>query len=243
MKNRVEIKAEARALIRSGVASPLLVSAILIAVQIFLSELTTFLESGTFSFLQIMEIMKNGEYPPLLAASTEEIPVYASFVAILCSLVITVLTAGYYAYCMGIRRGLEMPVSTLLDGLGIAGKVIWCSILMSIKTFLWSLLFVIPGIVAIYRYRFAMYNLITDNSLSASEAIALSCRQTEGMKMDLFVLDLSFIGWELLSLLTFGILDIWRFPYLILSDLGYYEQAQIRMGASTPGNAPPPWEP
>lgn len=242
MKNRVEIKAEARALIRSGTVSPLLVSAIVIAVQIFLSELTTYLETGTFSFLQIMEVMKTGDYSPLLAASAEEIPVYASFVSILCSLVITVLTAGYYAYCMGIHRGLEMPVSSLLDGLGIAGKVIWCSILMSIKTFLWSLLFIIPGIVAVYRYRFAIYNLITDNSLSASEAIALSCRQTEGMKADLFILDLSFIGWEILSLLTLGILDIWRLPYLIFSDLGYYEQAQLRMGTAASGDAPPPWE-
>ena len=242
MKSRIEIKAEARAFLRSGAVSPLLVTAILLAVQFFLSELATFLESGSFLTVQFMEFMKNNDYSVLFPASAEPVPTYATFVSIFGSLVVTVLTAGYYSYCMGIRQGREMPLSSLLDGLGIAGKVIWCSILMSIKTFLWSLLFVIPGIVAVYRYRFAIYNLVSDNSLSASEAIALSCRQTEGMKMDLFVLDLSFIGWSLVSILTFDILNIWLMPYMILSDLGYYEQAQIRLGASVHRDAPPPWE-
>lgn len=67
-----------------------------------------------------------------------------------------------------------MPYSTLLDGFSVAGRLILCQIIMSVKIFLWSLLFVIPGIVAAYRYRFAYYNLLTDNSLSASGAIALS---------------------------------------------------------------------
>ena len=242
MKNRAAIKAEARALIRSGTASPLLVSAILLAVQFVLNELVTFLESGTFSFIQTMDILKSGDYAALFYGTSDEIPLHVTFISILSSLLITVLTAGYYSYCMGIRRGEETPISTLLDGLGIAGKVVWCSILMSIKVFLWSMLFVIPGIVAIYRYRFAMFNLIADDSLSASQAIALSCKQTEGMKMDLFVLDLSFIGWILLSILTFDILDIWLVPYMTFCDLEYYEQAKIRLSTSERHDTPFPWE-
>ena len=92
------------------------------------------------------------------------------------------------------------------------------------------MLFVIPGIVATYRYRFAYYNILTDSSLSAGEAIRLSCQQTAGMKGDLFVLDLSFLGWAILSWLTFGLLNIWLMPYMTLSDLAYFEDAQQRMG-------------
>ena len=113
--------------------------------------------------------------------------------------------------------------------------------------FLWSLLLFIPGIIAAYRYRFAYYNILTDGSLSASEAIALSCRQTAGMKMDLFVLDLSFIGWEIVSNLTYGLLNIWLMPYKTLAELAYFEEGQRRVGRSPYGGASggqsgTPWE-
>jgi len=170
---------------------------------------------------------------------------YAMFFSILTGLFMTVLNAGFYLYCMGIRQGQEMSYGTLLDGLGSAGRLIWCSIQISVRTALWSMLFVFPGIVAAYRYRFAYYNILTDDTLSASEAIALSCRQTKGMKMDLFVLDLSFFGWSLLSDLTLGILQIWLVPYQTLSDLAYFEQGQRNVGRLPYGGQqeqPPTWE-
>ena len=91
------------------------------------------------------------------------------------------------------------------------------------------MLFVIPGLIAAYRYRFAYYNILTNDSLSAGEAIRLSCRQTSGIKGELFILDLSFIGWEIVASLTFGLLNIWLIPYMTLSDLGYFEDASGRM--------------
>ena len=81
-----------------------------------------------------------------------------------------VLNGGYYVYCIGIRRGAEMPYATLLDGLSVAGKLIWCWLQITVKIFLWSMLFVIPGIIAAYRYRFAYYNVLSDDSLSAGDA-------------------------------------------------------------------------
>lgn len=152
------------------------------------------------------------------------------FFSVLVSLAGLVLNGGYYIYCMGIRRGAEMPYSTLADGLGVAGKLIWCSIQMGVKIFLWSMLFWIPGIIAAYRYRFSYYNILTDASLTAGEAIRLSCQQTRGMKWELFVLDLSFIGWSLLSALTMGLLNMWLTPYMTLCDLAYFEEGQRRVG-------------
>lgn len=239
MKNRVTIKAEARGFIRSGSVSPLAVSAIVVLLQFIASEIATYAETGSLTITQVMRFLETGDTNIFLASGTPSS--LASFLTILASLVISVLTAGYYSYCMGIRRGQEMTCSSLLDGFGIAGKVIWCRIVMTARIFLWSMLFVIPGIVAAYRYRFAMYNLIADDSLTVNQAIALSCAQTDGMKMDLFVLDLSFIGWEFLSILTFGLLDIWRLPYVVFSDLGYYDEARFHI--PTPQrDAPPPWE-
>ena len=123
-----------------------------------------------------------------------------------------------------------MPYATLLDGLSVAGKLIWCWLQMTVKIFLWSMLFIVPGIIASYRYRFAYYNILSDDSLSAGDAIRLSCQQTQGMKGELFILDLSFIGWSILASLTMGLLNIWVTPYRTLCDLAYFEGAQQRLG-------------
>lgn len=247
MKSRVQIKEEAKALIRTGRVSPILVSAIVIVVELVMSEIVSLLEYGSLSVTQMYDILQSGDLESMATMTTTSHPA-AGFVSILVSLVTMVLAAGYYTYLMGIRRGQEMPYSSVLEGLDIAGKVIWCNILMSLKVFLWSLLFVFPGIIAAYRYRFAIYNIIENPQMTASEAIAASCRQTEGWKMELFVLDLSFIGWSFLVFLTGGILGIWYRPYFILSDLGYYEMCKGLItgsdsrDAETPNHNDTPWE-
>lgn len=81
-------------------------------------------------------------------------------------------------------------------------------------TFLWSLLFVIPGIVKSYSYSMSMYILADNPGKPALECIRESQNITNGFKMDLFVLHLSFIGWVLLSVITCGIAYIWVGPYM-----------------------------
>ena len=86
-------------------------------------------------------------------------------------------------------------------------------IVQYIFVFLWTLLFIVPGIVAAYRYRFAILNLCENPEIGVMEAINMSKAQTAGFKWQLFVLDLSFIGWALLASLTLGILNIWPVSY------------------------------
>ncbi len=240
MRSRVTIKTEAKVLIRTGRVSPLAVSAVMVAISFVLSAVQNLLETGSLlgtlsiDYQTYIEAVNRGDLDALISVIPEPSPA-ASFFTILVSLFTVVLSGGYYIYCMGIRRGLTMPVSTLADGLGAAGRLIWCSILMGIKIFLWSMLFVIPGIVASYRYRFALYNVLTDDSLTASQAIQRSCQQTNGLKADLFILDLSFIGWGILSSFTFGLLDIWLMPYQTLADLAYFEEGQRRVGGTSYG--------
>lgn len=86
--------------------------------------------------------------------------------------------------------------------------------LVGLYTFLWSLLFVIPGIIKSISYSMSMYILAENKGKSARECIAESKAMTEGHKMELFVLGLSFIGWFLLCMVTFGIATIWVVPYM-----------------------------
>ena len=97
------------------------------------------------------------------------------------------------------------------------------TLLVGLYTFLWSLLFIIPGIVKGYSYSMAMYVLADNKGKSAKECIAESKAMTEGHKMELFVLDLSFIGWYLLSALTCGLALLYLVPLLNATHANVYE--------------------
>lgn len=89
---------------------------------------------------------------------------------------------------------------------------------------LWSMLFVIPGIIKLYSYRMVPYILAEDPEIGANEAITRSREMMNGHKWNAFVLDLSFIGWALLSGLTFGILSIFYVnPYIYQTDAELYK--------------------
>ena len=235
MINRGAVKEEARRIIMGARVSPILVTLLVMVIVFVLERVTDLVEGGSLFYSYGLA----GRYYDALISSDPgdlEALLYSLprptgmtfFFSVLVSLVGLVLNGGYYIYCMGIRRGVEMPCAALADGLGVAGKLIW-----------------IPGIVALYRYRFAYYNILTDESITAGGAIRLSCQQTRGMKMELFILDLSFIGWSLLSALTMGLLNVWLTPYITLCDLAYFEEGQRRVGrgAFNGGQRPPEGDP
>ena len=86
-------------------------------------------------------------------------------------------------------------------------------LIRDIKIFLWTLLFVIPGVIKSYEYQMIPYLLAEDPTLSTEEVFAKSKAMTTGQKVDMFVLDLSFIGWMMLGTLLFGIGVYFVYPY------------------------------
>ena len=99
-------------------------------------------------------------------------------------------------------------------------SVFWANLF----TLLWSMLFVIPGIVKAIAYSLTPFLIYDYPNLGWRESVKISMRITEGHKMDIFVLVLSFIGWHLLSALTFGILAIFYVsPYSTASFALMYE--------------------
>ena len=103
-------------------------------------------------------------------------------------------------------------------------NVVKILLIRDIKVFLWSLLFVIPGIIKGLEYRMIPYLLGENPDLTEEEAFRLSKQMMDGQKAEAFVLDLSFIGWEFLSSLTWGILGIFYVsPYVHLTDAALYE--------------------
>lgn len=96
------------------------------------------------------------------------------------------------------------------------------TLLVGIFTFLWSLLFYIPGIIKGLSYSQAMTIVAENPGMSAREAINRSKAMMHGHKMDLFVLGLSFIGWVLLGAITLGIAYIWIVPYMSATMINFY---------------------
>ena len=94
--------------------------------------------------------------------------------------------------------------------------------LVGLFTYLWSLLFIIPGIIKGLSYSMSMYILAENKGKPALECIKESKAMTEGHKMDLFVLGLSFIGWILLCYITLGIAAIWVLPYMQATYVNVY---------------------
>ena len=94
---------------------------------------------------------------------------------------------------------------------------------------LWSMLFIIPGIIKSYEYRMIPYLLAEYPGMDRKEVFAESKRMMDGNKWDAFVLDLSFIGWHLLGLITVGIVEVlYVSPYIYLTDAELYRVLKIR---------------
>ena len=234
--DRAALKMEAKGIVKSARVSACLFTLLFLAISWLLSGISEYvsLDADRAYYLSVA----SGVDLSFLALHRTFSPVLVTFVSIMVGLLNVLLNAGYARYHLGIRRGEEMPYETLFDGFSFAGKLILLSIVQYIFIFLWSLLFVIPGIIAAYRYRFAVYNLCEDPEMGVMDAINMSKAQTNGFKWQLFVLDLSFLGWQILCGLTLGILYIWIQPYIFQTDIGYFQQIKSVKGIGWTPHAP-----
>jgi uncharacterized membrane protein len=115
---------------------------------------------------------------------------------------------------LGLTQGKEPELKDTFSGFDDFFSAFKVTLLVALYTFLWSLLFVIPGIVKSFSYSMSLYILAENKGMSAKECIERSKQMTDGHKMDLFVLMLSFIGWAFVGAITLGIAYIWITPYM-----------------------------
>lgn len=102
-------------------------------------------------------------------------------------------------------------------------STVWVMFLRDVYVFLWSLLFVVPGIVKGYSYRLVPYILAENTRLDRKRIFEMSSTMMQGHKAEAFVLDLSFIGWNFLNAMTFGVLGIlYVSPYMQATYAEFY---------------------
>ena len=112
-------------------------------------------------------------------------------------------------------------------------NIVKTAFLTDLFIWLWSLLFIVPGIIKAYQYRLVPYIMSENPEMSFRDAQAESARLMNGNKWKTFVLDLSFIGWDILSIFTWGLLEIFFVgPYKASTDAALYESIKYGIDAA-----------
>ena len=133
---------------------------------------------------------------------------------------------------LNVAAGCKPSAKDAFCGFNDFWSAIKLNLLTGLYIFLWSLLLVVPGIIKTFAYSMSTYILAENKGKSARECIKESKEMTNGYKFDLFVLGLSFIGWNLLCIVTFGIALIWVLPYMQVTYANAYNLLKSKKAAA-----------
>ena len=162
-------------------------------------------------------------YQVIVSAVSGFIPVVG---AIASMIIAGPMYLGVCLVFLSLARRSETQFGLLFNGFNRFASAMCTYLLMSLYTFLWMLLLIIPGIIASYAYSMSFFILVDDPSIKANEAIAKSKAMMQGNKLKLFCMYWRFLGWALLCLLTFGIGFLWLLPYTYASMAHFYEDVK-----------------
>lgn len=146
------------------------------------------------------------------------------------------LTLGTAYIYLNLTRGFDPDVNILFSGFQRFVDTLVLTLLISVFTFLWSLLLVVPGIIKAISYSQAYYILAEHPEMSGKEALDESIVMMDGHKMDYFVLVLSFLPWLLLCGITCGLASLYVVPYMQATFVNFYEEIKSPVVVNTNGN-------
>lgn len=135
-----------------------------------------------------------------------------------------VVQLGYTKFLLAQHDGKEYETKDLFSQFERFSVGFLQLFLRELYTFLWMLLLFIPGIIKSFSYAMTPFILADHPEMTASQAIRRSQELMQGHKWELFVLGLTFIGWELLSALTFGLGALWLNPYKNAAYAAFYRE-------------------
>jgi hypothetical protein len=161
-------------------------------------------------------------------------------VAIALAFVGACMSVGLCRFRLDLHDGAGARVETIFWGFGrVFFKALIVHIVTSILIFLGFLLFIIPGVIAVYRYSMINYVMAENPNMGIMDILRESRRMMKGNKWRLFCLQISFIGWSILSTLFFGIGHLWLNPYIGQAEASFYHEvsgrAAIRASAEALG--------
>ncbi|MCL2227562.1 MAG: DUF975 family protein [Oscillospiraceae bacterium] len=227
------LKAGARSLLRENAPKVFFASLLFVVLVSIITELQFRLPGTQAAYASYIEQISAGTPHSLGLLISFLNPIGTAFVVLLW-LFRRIVGFGLMSYCINLVRIRRSSALDILDGFLFLVKIASILLISSALTLLWSALLVIPGVIASYRYRQAYYILLDDPQKSAMQCIRESKSLMRGNKLDLFLIDFSFVGWSLLSasvtLLTLlfspislPVASIFVSPYMGLAHAAYYD--------------------
>ena len=274
--NRPEAKALAKQAMRTTYPHPMLVTLVYVLLASVLTNLVSSLVTNPFGAFYLYVLDRSYDIEDLIHALLIPRTVAAFLVVqLLITVYQWIMSFGYTSYALRMARNEQPGFQNLLDGFRTIGRAFLVYLLIYIFTTLWSLLFLVPAfivmlvsalggpmlmflalllviaaailsVIVTYRYRLAVYFLLDNPEMGALAAITESKRAMVGWKGELFIQDLSFLGWwlllslasllafslgsifglgvgGLLSFLTVKIASLWFSPYIWGTEANFYD--------------------
>ena len=155
------------------------------------------------------------------------------------SVVSFILGIGLVNYMLNFINDQEIKYELLFSKFKNWKALIKTWAMYFVKILLWTLAFIIPGIIKAYAYVLVPYILNDNPEMDSNEALELSEKMMDGHKGELFMFQLSFIGWELLGILTLGILYLWLIPYMQTAQTKFLYEIKTNYEKANNGSANP----
>ena len=232
--NRVLQKQKAKELIRTTKPSMVLAGLVFVLFSVLIGWLSlrlTGVDSDTA--MKVMDLLNSGKTDTAMTLINRSAPgAGATLIDMLLHLALGVVGAGFSLFTLNAVRRAGPVFGNLLDGFGMMPRLLFLLILEYVFILLWSLLLVIPGLIAAYRYSFAVYIMLDHPEYSAMECLRRSKEMTQGYKWQLFILDLSFILWWIASVIPGAgyVVQIYFTPYKEAVHVLYYEEIRLNNG-------------
>jgi len=226
------LKKNARTLIFNNIPNVIITSLLYVTLTAIIAWLVIRL-SGIIGLDEINTRLASGEIPSasIIFSDFKVISIFLAFAVFLFQ---PLLDVGFISFCLKLKRDKGADHKDLFNGFVFFIKILTIFLITSLYILMWSLLLIIPGIVASYRYRLAYYILLDDPRKDALQCISESRLIMNGKKLDLLTIDISFLGWFVLDALVIfliplpfavPVVSLWLSPYLGLTRAGFYDDA------------------
>ena len=160
---------------------------------------------------------------------------YMAMASILMEIALCFFDYGIQFCCLKASRGEKADIRDFFAGFASPVKIIIAELIRDIVVMVGALFFIVPGIILYFGTSQYMRVMMDNPQMSPMEAIKTSMKIMQGGKVTLFILQLSFIGWYLLSSLTSGISEVYSMPYLLCAEALLYDEMSDRyMGKGIP---------
>lgn len=191
---------------------------------------TTLPEEGSDNVATAFNLMANDEAYQSAWAILAAVILGMAFVMTIYSIIMftigSAVSVGYCQFNLDMVDGIKPRLGTLFSRFSQMKTAILTKLLTLLYVILGYILFIVPGVIMTFSYSMALFVLAENPDMTAREALRESKRIMKGHKWQLFCLNLSFIGWVFLSVLTLGIGFIWALPYASASYAAFYRNAK-----------------